>query len=131
VGALVDSTAVVRRLTVEVAALGRLPAPVGEPRVGRDQIGAGYGAMTDACLGAIRLAARTEALLLDPVYSGKAMAGLMALPRSELRATAIVFLATGGVPALFETRFADSLADPLVTPTGRLTFDVDPPSTAI
>jgi hypothetical protein len=63
------------------------------------------------------------------------MAGLMALPRSELRAAAIVFLATGGVPALFETRFADSLADPLadplVAPTGRLTLDVDPPSTAI
>jgi len=135
VGALVDPVTAVRRLAIEVAALRGLPAPVGEPRVGRDQIGAGYGAVTDACLGAIRLAARTEALLLDPVYSGKAMAGLMALPRSELRAAAIVFLATGGVPALFETRFADSLADPLadplVAPTGRLTLDVDPPSTAI
>ena len=117
VGALVDPVAAVRRLAIEVAALRGLPAPVGEPRVGRDQIGAGYGAVTDACLGAIRLAARTEGLLLDPVYSGKAMAGLMALPPSELQATAVVFLATGGVPALFETRFADSLADPLVTPT--------------
>jgi D-cysteine desulfhydrase len=117
VGALVGSTAAVRRLAIEVAALRGLPTPVGEPRVGRDQIGAGYGAVTDACLAAIRLAARTEALLLDPVYSGKAMAGLMALPRSELRATAIVFLATGGVPALFETRFADALADPLIAPT--------------
>ena len=60
--------------------------------------------------GAIRLAARTEGLLLDPVYSGKAMAGLMAMPLSELQVTAVVFLATGGVPALFETRYEDWLA---------------------
>ena len=70
-----------------------------------DQIGNGYGAPTPACLSAILLAARTEGLLLDPVYSGKAMAGLMALPPSELEARAVVFLATGGVPALFGSRY--------------------------
>ena len=56
-------------------------------------------------MGAIRLAARTEGLVLDPVYSGKPMAGLMAVPPSELNARAVVFLATGGVPALFESRY--------------------------
>lgn len=112
VGALVDPMAAVHRLTIEVAALRGLPPPIGEPRIARDQVGDGYGAATDACLGAIRLAARTEALLLDPVYSGKAMAGLMALPRPSLQAAAVVFLATGGVPALFETRFAAWLSSP-------------------
>ncbi len=42
------------------------------------QIGPGYGLATPACLEAIRLAARTEGILLDPVYTGKAMAGLIA-----------------------------------------------------
>ena len=112
VGALPDPPERVRRLTIEVAALRGLPAPVGEPRIARDQVGRGYGATTDACLSAIRLVARTEGLLLDPVYSGKAMAGLMAQPRSELRAAAVVFLATGGVPALFEGRHQDWLSGP-------------------
>jgi D-cysteine desulfhydrase len=109
VGAVADPIATVRRLTIEVAALCGLLAPTGEPRIARDQIGAGYGAATRACLDAIRLAARTEGLVLDPVYSGKAMAGLMALPRSELNARAVVFLATGGVPALFESGYEEWL----------------------
>ena len=112
VGALVDPLAAVRRLAIEVAELRGLPAPAGEPRMARDQVGDGYGAPTGACLRAIRLAARTEGLLLDPVYSGKAMAGLMAMPRSGLQAAAIVFLATGGVPALFETRYEEWLSGP-------------------
>jgi D-cysteine desulfhydrase len=110
VGAVADPVATVRRLTLEVARLRGLPAPIGEPRIRRDQIGDGYGVVTRACLDAIRLAARTEGLVLDPVYSGKAMAGLMALPPSELQARAIVFLATGGVPALFESRYEEWLS---------------------
>jgi 1-aminocyclopropane-1-carboxylate deaminase/D-cysteine desulfhydrase-like pyridoxal-dependent ACC family enzyme len=112
VGALADPATAVRRLTTEVASLLDLPVPAGEPRIVGDQIGDGYGAMTGACLSAIRVTARTEGLLLDPVYSGKAMAGLMALPKPELRARSIVFLATGGVPALFEARFASWLSGP-------------------
>jgi D-cysteine desulfhydrase len=110
VGAVADPMAAVSRLTIEVANFRGLPAPTGEPRIVRDQIGAGYGAPTEACLGAIRLAARTEGLVLDPVYSGKAMAGLMAIPPSELNARAVVFLATGGVPALFESRYEEWLS---------------------
>ena len=105
VGAVANPAAAVRRLTLDVAELLGLPIPTIEPRIVRDQVGIGYGATTTACLGAIRLAARTEGLVLDPVYSGKAMAGLVALPPSELQAKAIVFLATGGVPALFESRY--------------------------
>ena len=111
-GAIADPASTVRPLTIEVAELLDLPSPSGEPRIVRDQVGDGYGAPTAACLSAIRLAARTEGLLLDPVYSGKAMAGLMALPRSELDARAVVFLATGGVPALFASRYEAWLSTP-------------------
>jgi D-cysteine desulfhydrase len=112
VGALADTAATVRRLAIAVAERLDLPALTGEPWIVRDQIGEGYGAATDACLRAIFLAARTEGLLLDPVYSGKAMAGLMALPRSDLQARSVVFVATGGVPALFGSRYESWLSKP-------------------
>ncbi len=110
VGALAEPGAVVRRLAIEVATLAGLPLPAGEPQLVRDQVGDGYGATTRACRRAIRLAARSEGLLLDPVYSGKALAGLMALSPARLEAGAIVFLATGGVPALFASRYEAWLA---------------------
>lgn len=67
------------------------------------QIGPGYGLATPACLEAIRLAARTEGILLDPVYTGKAMAGLIADIRAgEIAPTeTVVFLHTGGLPGIF------------------------------
>ena len=111
VGALADVASVVRRLTVDVAALIGLPVPSGEPWLLRDQVGAGYGAPTAACRGAIRLAGRSEGLLLDPVYSGKALAGLMSLEHSALPGKVIVFLVTGGVPALFTSRYEGWLAE--------------------
>jgi 1-aminocyclopropane-1-carboxylate deaminase/D-cysteine desulfhydrase-like pyridoxal-dependent ACC family enzyme len=111
-GALTDPAAAVGPLAIEVARLLDLSSPAGDPRLVRDQIGEGYGAPTDACRAAIRLVARTEGLLLDPVYSGKAMAGLMACPESALPARAMIFLATGGVPALFESRYERWLSMP-------------------
>ena len=66
-------------------------------------IGPGYGIATPACVEAIRLLATSEGILLDPVYTGKAMAGMI----GHIRAGAIdpgqtvVFLHTGGTPALF------------------------------
>jgi D-cysteine desulfhydrase family pyridoxal phosphate-dependent enzyme len=72
-----------------------------------DFIGEGYGIPTPECLEAISLLARTEGILLDPCYTGKAMAGLVAHIRTgELRPDeTVVFLHTGGVPALFTTDF--------------------------
>ena len=66
-------------------------------------IGAAYGVPTDEGLEAIRLLARTEAVFLDPVYSGKAMAAVIAHARGgELNPDeAIVFLHTGGGPSVF------------------------------
>ena len=66
-------------------------------------IGAGYGAMTEGCRNAISLVARTEGVLLDPVYSGKAMHGLIDHIKTGRIASGetVVFLHTGGWPALF------------------------------
>jgi D-cysteine desulfhydrase len=109
VGALSDPASVVRPLAIEVAELVGSPIPAGDPWIVGDQVGEGYGAPTDACLKALRVAARSEALILDPVYSGKAMAGLIAHV-AEIEARTIVFLASGGMPALFIARYEDWLA---------------------
>ncbi len=66
-------------------------------------VGEAYGRPTPEGLEAIQLAARTEGLLLDPVYTGKAMAGLMDHARKGLLGpdSTVVFIHTGGLPALF------------------------------
>jgi L-cysteate sulfo-lyase len=68
-----------------------------------DWVGPGYGQPTPQMVEAIRLVARTEGLLLDPVYSGKGMAGLIGLVRAgRFRADEnVVFVHTGGATALF------------------------------
>lgn len=68
-----------------------------------DFIGAGYGAVTDECAEAMALLARSEGIILDPVYTGKALAALIADVRNgRYRPTdKVVFLHTGGVPAVF------------------------------
>jgi L-cysteate sulfo-lyase len=75
------------------------------------QLGEGYGIPTAAMLHAVRMMARTEGLLLDPVYSGKAFAGVLAAARSGAynSGDAILFVMTGGVPGLFayQTAFED------------------------
>ncbi|MFT4247851.1 MAG: D-cysteine desulfhydrase family protein [Pseudomonas sp.] len=71
-----------------------------------EYIGEGYGRPTAAGNAAIALVARSEGIVLDPVYSGKCMAGLIDLiGRREIAADAtVVFLHTGGSPALFAYR---------------------------
>lgn len=68
-----------------------------------DYVGPAYGVLTDACAEAIRTVARTDGVLLDPVYTGKAMAGLIDLVGKGkiVKGETIVFLHTGGAPALF------------------------------
>ena len=68
-----------------------------------DQVGEGYGIPTPECLEAISLMAKSEGLLMDPVYTGKALAGLVAdIRRGRWKAGQnVVFLHTGGVPADF------------------------------
>ncbi len=65
-------------------------------------IGAGYGVPSPEAADAIRLVGRTEGVLLDPTYTGKAMAGLLAHRRRGLAPyPCVVFLHTGGEPAFF------------------------------
>jgi L-cysteate sulfo-lyase len=65
--------------------------------------GPAYGVPHQATIEAIRLAGQLEALPLDPVYSGKGLAGLIALVRQgRWRADEdVIFVHTGGAPALF------------------------------
>lgn len=66
-------------------------------------IGPGYGIPTPEGIAAIRLAARTEGIFLDPTYTGKGMAGLIGEFRSGRigQDETVVFLHTGGEPGLF------------------------------
>ena len=68
-----------------------------------DYVGDTYGVPTAECISAIRLLAETEGILLDPVYTGKAMAGLIDHIRAGKlgKDQTVIFLHTGGVPALF------------------------------
>ncbi|MBE0431506.1 MAG: D-cysteine desulfhydrase family protein [Dehalococcoidia bacterium] len=93
--ALANDTARLLALDVSVAS--------DEVTVFDDYIGEGYGIPTGQCVDAIRLLAQTEGIFLDPVYSGKGLAGLIDLIRRG-RFTprdTVVFIHTGGVPALF------------------------------
>ena len=68
-----------------------------------DYVGAGYGIPTEGMANAVQMLAREEGILLDPVYSGKAMAGMIDLIRKgEIGAgQTVVFLHTGGAVGLF------------------------------
>lgn len=68
-----------------------------------DALGDGYGVPTTAGAEAMRLLARTEGVVLDPTYTGKAFAGLLAMLREGLLrdSEVVVFIHTGGAPALF------------------------------
>jgi L-cysteate sulfo-lyase len=71
--------------------------------VNSDYVGPGYGFPAEDTIAAIELFARLEGILLDPVYSGKAAAGLIDLSRRGHypKGQNIVFLHTGGAVALF------------------------------
>lgn len=68
-----------------------------------EYVGPGYSLPTDGMVEAVKLLAGTESILLDPVYSGKAMAGLIDLVRKDYfpAGSNVLFLHTGGSPALF------------------------------
>ena len=68
-----------------------------------DYIGQAYGYLTPECIDALKLVAKTEGIFLDPVYTAKAMAGLMDhIQQGKLgRGDTVIFLHTGGTPALF------------------------------
>jgi 1-aminocyclopropane-1-carboxylate deaminase/D-cysteine desulfhydrase-like pyridoxal-dependent ACC family enzyme len=95
-------------LAAEAAQLAGAGAAALQPLcLERDWLGAGYGAPTPEGLDAIRLIAQTEAIVCDPVYSGKALACLVARARAgEYADRPVVFWHTGGWPAVFAPEHA-------------------------
>ncbi len=74
-------------------------------------LGPGYGQSTPQMLEATALLARTEGILIDPVYTGKAMSGLIGLVRDGFfkKGENVLFLHTGGLAAMFA--YGDQLAE--------------------
>ena len=95
----------VYRLAVKTAELLGVPDAVARDKVvaNSDYVGDGYGIPTDSMIEAVTLMAREEAILMDPVYSGKGLAGLIDLIRSGhfKKGENVVFLHTGGSAGLF------------------------------
>ncbi len=93
------------RDTLELLGIDR-PVPRERSRANGDYVGDGYGVPTQAMVAAVALTARSEGLLLDPVYSGKAMAGLIDLTKKGAIEDEgnVVFLHTGGEVGLFAYR---------------------------
>ena len=114
VGTRPDLDERVPELAAATAAATDRPAPTGEIHIDHTRFGAGYGKPTPECLEALRMTARLEGLILDPVYTGKAMAGLIGWIR-EGRFTdqhSVLFWHTGGAPALFAGPYREWLTNP-------------------
>ena len=108
-----EQEANVLRLAQATADLLGTPQPLASDIVAlADWVGPGYSLPTADMVEAVRLLARSEGVLLDPVYSGKAMAGLIGLVREGAlkKGERVLFLHTGGAPSL--SAFADVLRDP-------------------
>jgi L-cysteate sulfo-lyase len=99
-GAVPDADRAVRDL---LSALSPQLDPAAHLHIHPGQIGSGYTALTPAVGRAIRLAARTEGIFLDPTYTGRALAGLVELvAEGQIQpGQRTVFLHTGGLPGLF------------------------------
>lgn len=89
-------------VTAAAAELGIGAPPEHAIEVTGEFLGGGYGIPTPEMVEALALFARTEGLVLDPVYSGKAAAALVALARrGDLGGERVLFVHTGGAPGLF------------------------------
>ena len=109
---LVDRIAGQLQEATEFLKLDR-PIPRSAIRVIDDYVGPGYGIPTDAMRIAVLRVARSEGIVLDPVYTGKAMAGMIDLIQQGHfdPEDVIVFLHTGGVPGLFADTQVGTFAD--------------------
>lgn len=101
-GKAIDEVVTLVNETARLLALDVAVTP-DEVTVYDDYMGQGYGIITDDCIEAIRLVAQTEGIFLDPVYTGKAMAGLIDLiGKGQFTSKdTVVFVHTGGLPAVF------------------------------
>jgi len=94
----------VHTLCLDVAKLLGIDAPPRDRVTALDEwVGPGYSLPTPQMIDAVRLLAKGDGVLLDPVYTGKAMAGLIDLARRGAfkKGENVLFLHTGGAPALY------------------------------
>jgi D-cysteine desulfhydrase len=99
-----EQESIVHKLAQQIAGLLNVPpVPGGSVRALDEWRGPGYSLLSDELVAAVRLVARLEGVLLDPVYTGKAMAGLIGLiRRGDLkRGETVLFVHTGGSPTLY------------------------------
>jgi D-cysteine desulfhydrase family pyridoxal phosphate-dependent enzyme len=89
----------------------RIEFPPAEVLANANYCSAGYGVLTELEREAIRLFATYEGILLDPVYTGRAAAGMIDLIRKGFfkRDDTVLFLHTGGQPALFADQYASEI----------------------
>jgi 1-aminocyclopropane-1-carboxylate deaminase/D-cysteine desulfhydrase-like pyridoxal-dependent ACC family enzyme len=84
-------------------------------RVNADYLGGGYGVVSETEQEAIRLFARNEGILLDPVYTGRAAGGMIDLIRRGFFSSdeTVLFWHTGGIPALFAEKYRELISGKL------------------
>lgn len=99
-GAVTDPAGIVSAFVSDLSGTAHTPDSL---RLRLDQVGEGYGALTEPVVAALNRTARTEGVVLDPVYTGRAMAGLIAAVGDGhvVPGRRTVFLHTGGLPGLF------------------------------
>ncbi|MFI2347572.1 D-cysteine desulfhydrase family protein [Streptomyces sp. NPDC019443] len=93
-------------------------------RLRLDQVGDGYGVLTEQVMAALTLTARTEGIVLDPIYTGRAMAGLIAAIQEGdvVPGQRTVFLHSGGLPGLFGHPATLAKAEAALTVEGHRTL---------
>ena len=82
---------------------------MGKVFIDHDHIGPGYGRASDQTISALRLAAQSEGLILDPVYTAKALDALRTHAADGRISGRVVFMHTGGTPALFSHVYEDPI----------------------
>lgn len=101
--AIADKVARTREIMEASCQLLGLSIPDAVPEIWGGYVGTGYGMPTELSMRALATAARTEGLILDPVYTAKALGGLVGEVEAGRirRRDLVVFVHTGGAPALF------------------------------
>lgn len=99
---LAERTAQISNETAKLIGLEE-PISLEDVSLTDEYVGEGYGILSKEAREALRLVAQTEGILLDPVYTGKAMSGLIGMIKKKHfnKDNNVVFLHTGGTPALF------------------------------
>lgn len=100
--------------------VGGSPPPASDIVVVPGYLGPAYGEPTEGALAALRLLVRTEGIVVDPVYTAKALHAVVDLDGSMLGDGPLVFWHTGGLPAVFAPQYASHLL-------GRAQIDAENP----